>query len=296
MKADTEAQRFYGARTVRPAAPSEVLGGKIVKINPALITITDGLVGAAPPGFLRRRVREQVRELLESEKVCTFHLDVNYADYGGFGRDKPDINTSVFTPDFVAELSAQALSRDAFINLHLLTDHPGRRLREFEGTGVGAVCLQAEVIESARQLEELVEQILGLGACASPVIETVGSENFVPPPVEDVLAFLEPVLPRVGMLTVQAAGTTSRSNLPAGIFDRERVRSYLETISRRFEGTIQLQGGIRTETVAEATRLGAEFLVCGTEIFRNRDGLRALEVIDLMLEEAARGLAGGEHL
>jgi pentose-5-phosphate-3-epimerase len=52
-----------------------------------------------------------------------------------------------------------------------------------------------------------------------------------------------------------------------------------------------LQGGISIETVAEAARLGADFLVSGTEIFRKRNGLRAPEVIDRMFEEAARGLA-----
>lgn len=277
---------------MRPAAPGDVFGGEVVKINPALITITDGLVATTPPETLRRRVRKQVSELLESEKVRTFHLDVNFEDYGGFGRDKPDINTSVFTPNFVSELNELVRSRGAFLNLHLLTDHPERRLREFEDAGVGAVCFQAEVVDEAQQLEELVEQIVGLGACASPVIETVGTDSFVPPPKEEVLALLEPVLPRVGMLTVQATGTASRSNTPAGIFDREHVRSYLEIISERFEGAIQMQGGIRTDTVAEAVKLGAEFLVCGTDIFHNRDRLRPLEVINLMLEEMARGLTG----
>lgn len=277
---------------MRPAAPGDVLGGEVVKINPALITITDRLVATTPPETLRRRVRKQVSELLESEKVRTFHLDVNFEDYGGFGRDKPDINTSVFTPDFVSELNELVRSRGAFLNLHLLTDHPGQRLREFEDAGVGAVCFQAEVVDEAQELEELVEQIVGLGACASPVIETIGTDSFVPPPKEEVIALLEPVLPRVGMLTVQATGTASRSNTPAGIFDREHVRSYLEIIGERFEGAIQLQGGIRTDTVAEAVKLEAEFLVCGTEIFHNRDGLRPLEVINLMLEEVARGLTG----
>ena len=291
VRAETEAQRFYGTMSARPAALGDILGGRIIKINPALITITDGLVATTPPELLQRRVREQVRELLKDGKVHTFHLDVNYEDYKGFGRDKPEINTSVFTPPFVTELNELVLSSGAFLNLHLLTDHPGQRLREFEDAGVGAVCFQAEVIDDVRQLEELVERIVGLGACASPVIEAVGSETFTPPPQEEVLAFLEPVLPRVGMLTVQAAGTASRSNTPAGTFDSQRVRSYLAAIGRRFEGAIQLQGGIGTDTVAEAAELGAEFLVCGTEIFRNRDGLRAPEVIDRMLEEAARGLA-----
>ncbi len=291
MRAETQAQRFYGTPPVRPAERGDILGGRIVKINPALITITDGLVATTPPEILRRQVRRRVRELLEGGKVRTFHLDVNYEDYGGFGRRKPDINTTVFTPDFVAELSELARPRGAFVNLHLLTNFPERRLREFEGAGTGAVCFQAEVLENERQLEELVEQILGLGACASPVIETVGSENLGPRRGEEALEFLEPVLPRVGMLTLQAAETAARSNTPAGAFDGERVSSYLAAIGPGFGGSVQLQGGIGTETVAEAARLGADFLVSGTEIFRNRNGLRAPEVIDRMLEEAARGLA-----
>ena len=260
VRAETEAQRFYGTPSARPAALGDILGGRIIKINPALITITDGLVATTPPELLQRRVRERVRELLKDGKVHTFHLDMNYEDYNGFGQNKPEINTSVFTPSFVTELNELVRSGGAFLNLHLLlTDNPGQRLREFEDAGVGAVCFQAEVIDDVRQLEELVEQIVGLGACASPVIEAVGSKTFTPPPQEEVLAFLEPVLPQVGMLTVQAAGTASRSNTPAGTFDSQRVRSYLAAIGPRFEGTIQLQGGISTYTVAEAADWGPSF-------------------------------------
>ena len=52
-------------------------------------------------------------------------------------------------------------------------------------------------------------------------------------------------------------------------------------------GTFQIQGGITTETIGDAMRLGAEFLVCGTQIFRNSQGLIPPQVVDRLLAEAA---------
>jgi pentose-5-phosphate-3-epimerase len=100
-----------------------------------------------------------------------------------------------------------------------------------------------------------------------------------------VRARLEPVLPHIGMLTFQAAGTASRSNLPAGTFARDQVVRYIDALTPGFSGTLQIQGGIRIETVGAAVAVGADFLVAGTQLFR--DKLRPAQVVDLMLAAIA---------
>jgi 3-keto-L-gulonate-6-phosphate decarboxylase len=145
-------------------------------------------------------------------------------------------------------------------------------------------------ISDPKTLMKLIDYIQSLGACASPVIETVGTENLAPRSKEAVLALLEPILPHVGMLTFQVAATAARSNLPSGQFAREQARAYVSYLKRAFYGTIQFQGGMTTQTIREAVQLGADFIVCGSQIFRNREGRSVEAVIDHLLQEAAEGL------
>lgn len=285
----TPGQKFYSNPTIGSFTRQDILNGRVIKINPALITITDGFVNKVPPVKLQQQVIEQVSQLL-AHKIQTFHVDVNFEDYSGFGASQPDLNTAIFTPQFLQTLNQHVQAKGAFLNLHLLTDFPLRRLAEYAAVGAGAICFQLDSVPNDRVLSELIEQIQRLGACAIPVIETVGSENLRPRSREAVLTFLEPVLSQVGMLTFQVAGTASRSGALAGQFANEQARSYISFMKPAFRGTIQLQGGMTTQTIGDAVRLGAEIIVCGSEIFRNREGQSMEAVIDDLLLRAADAL------
>ncbi len=87
------------------------------------------------------------------------------------------------------------------------------------------------------------------------------------------------------MLTFQSAPTAARSNQPNSVFGFEHVEAYLEPLQSDFTGSIQLQGGITTQTVVQAIQLGAEFLVLGTQIFRS--DCQPYEVIDTLLRQIA---------
>jgi pentose-5-phosphate-3-epimerase len=178
----------------------------------------------------------------------------------------------------------------AYLNLHLLTDRPLEHLAEYAAVGAGAICFQLDTVPDSKVLAELIAQIQRLGACASPVIETVGTENLRPSSRETVLEILEPVLSKIEMLTFQVAGTASRSNAQAGQFAREQARSYISFMKQAFGGTIQLQGGMTTHTIGDAVQLGADFIVCGSEIFRNGEGRSMEAVIDDLLLKAADAL------
>jgi pentose-5-phosphate-3-epimerase len=193
----------------------------------------------------------------------------------------------VFTPAFLKDLNALVRSRGAFLNLHLLTNAPLMQLRHYDHIELGAVCFQLEVLPDAGQLAELIDHILGIGACASPVIETVGSDHMAPPSPQQVHQQLQPVLSKIGMLTFQAAGTAARSNQPAGSFAADQVRRFIDLFKQAFRGTVQIQGGIKIETVDQALDLGAEFLVIGTQLFHHPAGLSPTDVVDRLLGQAA---------
>jgi hypothetical protein len=61
METMTNAQRFYSQPAPRPVTRQDVLDGRIIKLNPALITVTDGLVGTTDGGALQAQVYAHVR-------------------------------------------------------------------------------------------------------------------------------------------------------------------------------------------------------------------------------------------
>ncbi len=285
----TPAQKFYSNKFVGAFTRQDVLNGQVIKINPALITLTDGFMDKVAPAQLQKQIVEQVHRLL-AHKIRTFHVDINFEDYSGFVASRPDFNRIIFTPQFLQTLNHLLQAQGAYLNLHLLTDFPLQHVREYAAVGAGAICFQLDSISDHKTLAELVDHVRHLGACASPVIETIGTENLTPRSQEAVLKLLEPMLSQIGMLTFQAAETAARSNKPSGQFAVEQARSYISFMEQIFSGTIQIQGGMTTQTIREAVQLGADFIVCGSEIFRNRDGRSAEAVIDKLLQQAADGL------
>lgn len=107
-----------------------MLAGRVIKINPTLITLTDGLIDQVDPQTPQQQVWERVVALL-AHKICTFHVDLNLDDYTSFGQTRPQSNLAVFTPTFLERLSLLIASSGGFLNLHLLTDFPQRHLAEW---------------------------------------------------------------------------------------------------------------------------------------------------------------------
>ena len=103
-KMTTGAQRFYSQSALTSFTRQDILEGKVIKINPALITIIDGRVNNTSPEILQHQVEAYVGDLL-THNVRTFHVDINFPDYSGFRPVRLDINTKVFTPAFLACLN-----------------------------------------------------------------------------------------------------------------------------------------------------------------------------------------------
>ncbi|MHA1992263.1 MAG: hypothetical protein ACW98A_14925 [Candidatus Hodarchaeales archaeon] len=218
----TERQEFYKPSPSIQITLENVIRGRIIKISPAIVTVTDAVIGVFPPEFIQKKVYDQVTELLTAN-VKSFHCDINFADYSGFGHNRPIINTNIFTPRFLEILNDTIRSNNGFLTLHLITDNPQHAFEEYKHIRIGAVCFQLEIMKNLGQLEDFIDQLLSIGVCISPVIETIGSENLLPMSEEEYLTFLEPFLHKIGMLTFQAASTASRSNISVGNFAKERV-------------------------------------------------------------------------
>lgn len=286
----TKRQIFYSESSLKSFSKSDVVNGKVMKINPAIITILDRIGERGGIELTQKKVLDEVEFLLKQRKIHTLHIDINFDDYDNFGSNGPAINSHIFTPDFIERLNHLVMFYGAYLNVHLLTNYPKRHIEDIQHIRIGAICFQLEVVKSSEELKTIVEIITKLGACASPVIEIVGTDKFKPKSREEVLKIISPSLNNIGMLTFQVAATGIRSNNTSGTMFSQETIEYIRFLTANFNGTIQIQGGITTKTIGSAIKIGSEFLVCGTEIFNNKSGYSSQQVVESLLLQAEKEL------
>lgn len=285
-----QAQDFY-AVSILPVTAENVLAGKTIRINPALVTLLDGRMGTTSVQQLQDEVLLQVQNLLCQKKIATFHVDINVDDYSGFGSNQPGDNTAVFDPDFLVQLNREIRRCDGFLNIHFLTDDPVKQVEYYRQLEECAVCYQLEVLADDDVHRKLLRLIDRQGSCASPVIEIFGSGSGGVVSKERTYAALKPFFSELAMLTFQAEQTAARSTFAQGALTTAPVKEYIAFFRRQFSGAIQIQGGIKRATIAAAAALGADFLVCGTDIFRSREH-RPEKMVELLLADMVPGCLG----
>ncbi|WP_026885432.1 hypothetical protein [Clostridium beijerinckii] len=285
---------FYGTSALRFYNKKDIINGKVIKINPALITILDKLDKSLDTNTIQEKVIEEVEILLNHGNIKTLHVDINFDDYSNFGSNGPSVNSHIFSISFLERLDALVRLHEAFLNIHLLTDYPKIHIKDIKHIKVGAVCFQLEVVKDYQELKEIINEIIEIGACVSPVIEVVGTDKFIPKTKKEILEFVLPFQDKIGMLTFQVEATGARSSNSSGMLNSKEIEEYINYFTRNFDGTIQIQGGITAETIRSAIKLGSEFLVCGTEIFNNKLGYSSVDVIENMLKEADKALCIGK--
>lgn len=283
-------ESFYHKSSLKNFSNADIAKGTVIKINPALITILDTIDKLENTAYAQQKVLNIAKDLISEGNVHTLHIDINFADYQHFGIHPPRVNSHIFTPEFLEKLYELATPHSVLLNVHLLTNHIEEHLLEIKHIKLGAVCFQLEVINTENELARIIDLISPIGACVSPVIETVGSENFTPPTKEVILQFLSPFFDKIGMLTFQLLATGARSNHITNQPFAKKTIEYINFIGRQFPGTIQIQGGITTKTIGAAINLGSEFFVCGTEIFNNKEGYSPHEVVRQLLANAHQAL------
>lgn len=281
---------FYHKSSLKFFSKEDIVRGTVIKINPALITILDNIDRFSPIAYAQQKVLCIVKDLISEGNIHTLHIDINFDDYKHFGIHPPSANSHIFTPKFLEKLYDLSTPHDVLLNVHLLTNHIEQHLLEVKHLNLGAICFQLEVIKTQNELAKIIDLILSIGACVSPVIETVGSENFTPSTKETILQFLSPFLDKIGMLTFQLATTGVRSDQITNLPFTNNSIEYINFIGSHFSGTIQIQGGITTKTIGTAVKLGSEFFVCGTEIFNNKEDYSPQQVVRQLLANAHQTL------
>jgi len=189
------------------------------------------------------------------------------------------IHVDVMDGHFVPNLSfgapmIRALRRitDRPLDVHLMVEQPENYIAEYADAGAAVFTFHPEAtIHVQRQLAAVRERGMRAGLALNPATPLDH--------IEEVVADLDLVL----VMSVNP-GYGGQSYLPAATDKIRRVRALLD--GRRSRATLEVDGGITTDTIADAWGAGADTFVAGTAVFGAADPAAAVR--DLVRRCAVR--------
>jgi len=195
------------------------------------------------------RLREQVERAIE----------------GGAEWMHVDVMDGHFVPNltFGAPM-IRALRRitDRPLDVHLMVRNPEHYIEEYAGAGANVFSFHPEAtVHVQRHLAAVRERGMLAGLALNP---------------SSPVALVEEVLDDIDLILVMSVnpGYGGQSYLPAATEKIRRVRALHDQAGSR--AALEVDGGITTETIAEAWLAGADTFVAGTAVFGPADPAQAV--------------------
>jgi ribulose-phosphate 3-epimerase len=162
---------------------------------------------------------------------------------------------------------------DAYLDCHLMMTDPGDYLKAFADAGADSCSVHVEVGGT----EELIQEMRGLGLHAGLAVNP-----------ETPIEACEPWLERIDLLLVMSVhpGFGGQHFMEEAVPKVARVAEIARRDGLRL--TIEVDGGIDTETVGRVAAAGATMFVAGSAIFGHDDPPAAARAIRQAAERAVR--------
>jgi ribulose-phosphate 3-epimerase len=151
---------------------------------------------------------------------------------------------------------------DRPLDVHLMVRNPEQYIEEYAGAGANVFTFHPEAtVHVQRHLATVRERGMLAGLALNP---------------SSPVALAEEVLDDLDLVLVMSVnpGYGGQSYLPSATEKIRRVRALLDQAGSR--ATLEVDGGITTETIAEAWLAGADTFVAGTAVFGPADPAQAV--------------------
>lgn len=162
---------------------------------------------------------------------------------------------------------------DVFLEAHLMIEEPFRYLKDFKNAGVNSLTLHAETCPDIR---ESVRKIHKEGIAAGFTVKPKTS-----------LKKIEPYLNYLDMVLVMSVepGFGGQDIIPSTLNKVRRLKLLKREKGYRF--TIQIDGGINSETAPLALAAGAEVFVAGSAVFAKGRVAQNIKILRKSLDNAS---------
>lgn len=179
-----------------------------------------------------------------------------------------DVMDGRFVPNItIGPVVVEAVRRSTSLPLdvHLMIVEPERYIGDFVKAGASIITVH---VETCPHLHRTLEQIRQAGAKPSVVLNP-----------STPLSAIEEVLGQVTQVLVMSVnpGFGGQSFIPATVDKVRRLRAMLD--ARKLSVDIEVDGGINAQTAKQVVAAGANVLVAGNAVFREKDYRAAIAAL-----------------